>query len=57
MLDSDGKFNLDKAYKSCKHCYGTGVAGKMTLTGARLTCRCVVKATVEDEEILSRNKE
>ena len=55
MIDPDNKFDLGKAKKGCKNCYGTGVAARMPmLGGVRLVCKCVAKRTREDEELLNK---
>ena len=55
-LDPDNKFDMKKAKRNCKHCYGSGVAGKMHLTGVRLVCSCVIKSIKNDMEILNLKK-
>jgi hypothetical protein len=54
MLDPNNRFNTKKAKKSCRHCYGTGVAGKLHLYDTKLICACVVRKTAEDEAILTK---
>jgi hypothetical protein len=46
-----------KAKSSCRHCYGTGIAGHLTnkligLENARLVCCCVVRRVKETEDLL-----
>lgn len=46
--------DLGKAKKSCKHCFGSGVYGRMVLTGQKVICSCVWKALAQEEEFLKK---
>ena len=54
MEDPKSEFDLGKAKKNCRHCLGRGLAGRMHLTGVRLVCRCVVKASFEAAQLLKK---
>ena len=57
MQDPEGKYDLSKAKRGCKHCYSTGLAGRMHLTGVRIVCACVMKRIYEDSQILKQKEE
>jgi hypothetical protein len=53
-MDFKGEADLKKADPFCKHCYGTGIVGRIFAQGRAqfakgvdLICRCVPKASVE----------
>jgi hypothetical protein len=55
VLDPENKLSLGKAKKNCRHCYGTGMAGRMPMLGGiKLVCKCVARQTRLDEEILAK---
>lgn len=56
VQDPEGKYDLSKAKRGCKHCYSTGLAGRMHFTGARIVCACVVRRVYEDAEILKKEE-